>query len=95
MEYSRYLKPFTLILGAIVLLITFFSFIIRTLPAYSGTTDVLMFVGMDDPTYQLRRIEQIIANYPNVAWFDPMTYFPSGSPCTGDRSSPSLGPLSV
>lgn len=91
MEYSRYLKPFTLILGAIVLLITFFSFIIRTLPAYSGTTDVLMFVGMDDPTYQLRRIEQIIANYPNVAWFDPMTYFPFGQPMHWGPLFPFLG----
>ncbi len=91
MEYSRYLKPFTLILGGIVLLITFFSFIIRTLPAYSGNADVLMFVGMDDPTYQLRRIEQIIANYPNIAWFDPMTYFPYGQPMHWGPLFPFLG----
>ena len=91
MEYSRYLKPFTLILGGIVLLITFFSFIIRTLLAYSGNADVLMFVGMDDPTYQLRRIEQVIANYPNIAWFDPMTYFPYGQPMHWGPLFPFLG----
>ncbi|MDD3574489.1 MAG: oligosaccharyl transferase, archaeosortase A system-associated [Methanospirillum sp.] len=91
MEYSRCFKPFTLILGGIILLLTFFSFIIRTLPAYSGNADVLMFVGMDDPTYQLRRIEQVIANYPNVAWFEPMTYFPNGQPMHWGPLFPFLG----
>jgi dolichyl-diphosphooligosaccharide--protein glycosyltransferase len=91
MEYTRYLKPFSILLGVIVLLITFFSFIIRTIPAFSSQADVLMFVGMDDPTYQLRRIEQVIANYPNVAWFDPMTYFPYGQPMHWGPLFPFLG----
>jgi dolichyl-diphosphooligosaccharide--protein glycosyltransferase len=91
MEYTRFIKPFTLLIGGIVLFLTFFSFIIRTLPAYSGTSDVLVFVGMDDPTYQLRRIEQVIANYPNIAWFDPMTYFPFGQPMHWGPLFPFLG----
>ena len=91
MDYTRYLKPFTLILGAIVLLIALLSFLIRTFPAYSGNADVLMFVGMDDPTYQLRRIEQVIANYPNIAWFDPMTYFPYGQPMHWGPLFPFIG----
>lgn len=91
MDYTRYLKPFTLILGAIVLLTALLSFLIRTLPAYSGNADVLMFVGMDDPTYQLRRIEQVIANYPNIAWFDPMTYFPYGQPMHWGPLFPFIG----
>ncbi|MFH0968759.1 MAG: oligosaccharyl transferase, archaeosortase A system-associated, partial [Methanobacteriota archaeon] len=36
--------------------------------------------GMDDPTYQLRRVELTIANFPNFEWFDPMTFFPEGQP---------------
>ncbi|PWR75670.1 oligosaccharyl transferase, archaeosortase A system-associated [Methanospirillum stamsii] len=91
MKYSRFLNPFTLILGVAVLLLTLISFIIRTLPAYSGNPDVLLFVGMDDPTYQLRRIEQVIANYPNVSWFDPMTFFPNGQPMHWGPLFPFIG----
>ena len=57
-----------------------FSFILRTLPAWTGNSDIITYVGMDDPMYQLRRIEETIANYPNISWFDPMTYFPAGQP---------------
>jgi dolichyl-diphosphooligosaccharide--protein glycosyltransferase len=31
-----------------------------------------------DTWYSMRQIEQIIANYPGYAWFDPMTAFPTG-----------------
>ena len=91
MEFSRFLKPFPLLLGGIILLLTLFSYLIRTLPAYSGNADVLMFVGMDDPTYQLRRIEQVIAHYPSVGWFDPMTYFPYGQPMHWGPLFPFIG----
>ena len=45
-----------------------------------GDTDVLMLVASDDPLYNLRQVEQILANFPNYAWFDPMTLYPHGSP---------------
>ncbi|NLV27521.1 MAG: oligosaccharyl transferase, archaeosortase A system-associated [Methanomicrobiales archaeon] len=91
MKFSKYLQPFTIIIGIALLLIASLSFFIRTIPAFSGNTDVLLFVGMDDPTYQLRRIEQVIANYPNVSWFDPMTFFPYGQPMHWGPLFPFIG----
>jgi dolichyl-diphosphooligosaccharide--protein glycosyltransferase len=44
-----------------------------------GNNDILSFVASDDPLYNLRQVELIIANYPNYAWYDPMTLFPTGS----------------
>jgi len=43
-----------------------------------GNTDVLMMVASDDPLFNLRQVEQIIANFPNYAWYDPMSLFPTG-----------------
>jgi dolichyl-phosphooligosaccharide-protein glycotransferase len=68
----------------IVALITFFSLFalwLRLLPLLvKGDTDVLMLVASDDPLYNLRQVEQILANFPNYAWFDAMTMYPHGSP---------------
>ncbi len=72
--------PGVILLWVVIALFAVFSFIIRTLPAFSGNPDVLSNVGMDDPTYHLRQIEQMLQNFPNYAWFDPMTYFPAGQP---------------
>jgi len=66
----------------IVGLVTFFSLFalwLRLIPMLSGNSDILTAVGSDDPLYNLRQVEQIIANFPNYAWFDPMTLFPLGS----------------
>src|SRR5512138_703800 len=64
-------------------LITFFSLFalwLRLLPMFNmGNTDVLMMVASDDPLYNLRQVEQILANFPNYAWFDPMTMYPQGT----------------
>ena len=92
MVYSRNLfSKFSIIIGGIIALLILLSFFIRTIPFFSGITDPLVFVGIDDPTYQLRRIEQVIANYPNVAWFDPMTYFPYGQPMHWGPLFPFIG----
>ena len=68
----------------IVGLISFFSLFalwLRLLPMLTmGNTDVLMLVASDDPLYNLRQVEQILANFPNYGWFDPMTMYPQGSP---------------
>ena len=68
----------------IVGLISFFCLFalwLRLLPMLlMGDTDVLMLVASDDPLYNLRQVEQILANFPNYAWFDPMTMYPHGSP---------------
>ena len=73
-------RRFYLIVG----LISFFSLFalwLRLLPMVNmGDADVLMLVASDDPLYNLRQVEQILANFPNYGWFDPMTMYPHGSP---------------
>jgi oligosaccharyl transferase (archaeosortase A-associated) len=67
----------------IVGLISFFSLFalwLRLLPMFTmGNTDVLMLVASDDPLYNLRQVEQILANFPNYGWFDAMTKYPNGT----------------
>jgi dolichyl-diphosphooligosaccharide--protein glycosyltransferase len=67
-----------LIIG-LVALFSIFALWLRLLPMLNmGNTDVLMMVASDDPLYNLRQVEQILANFPNYAWYDPMTFFPTG-----------------
>ncbi len=67
-----------LIIG-LVAVFCIFALWLRLLPMLNmGNTDVLMMVASDDPLYNLRQVEQILANFPNYAWFDPMTFFPKG-----------------
>jgi len=69
-----------LIIG-LVALFSIFALWLRLLPMLNmGNTDVLMMVASDDPLYNLRQVEQILANFPNYAWFEPMTLFPTGQP---------------
>jgi oligosaccharyl transferase (archaeosortase A-associated) len=67
----------------IVGLISFFSLFalwLRLLPMLTmGNTDVLTLVASDDPLYNLRQVEQILANFPNYGWFDAMTQYPNGT----------------
>jgi dolichyl-diphosphooligosaccharide--protein glycosyltransferase len=44
-----------------------------------GSTDILNIVGSDDPLYNLRQVEQILANYPSYNWYDVMSLYPTGS----------------
>ncbi len=67
-----------LIIG-LVALFCGFALWLRLLPMLNmGNTDVLLMVASDDPLYNLRQVEQILANFPNYAWYDPMSLFPSG-----------------
>lgn len=67
------------IIGLLVVFTTI-SLALRLVPMLSiGNTDILSWVASDDPLYNLRQVELIIANYPNYAWYDPMTLFPTGS----------------
>lgn len=67
----------------VILLLVIFSAIslwMRLLPMFSiGNADILSMVASDDPLYNLRQVELILANYPDYAWYDPMTLFPVGS----------------
>jgi oligosaccharyl transferase (archaeosortase A-associated) len=67
-----------LIIGLLVIFIIL-ALWIRLLPAeLLGVTDPLNLAGSDDPLYNLRQIEQMIQHFPNYAWFDPMTLYPTG-----------------
>jgi oligosaccharyl transferase (archaeosortase A-associated) len=67
-----------LIIGLVALFCAF-ALWLRLLPMLNmGNTDVLMMVASDDPLYNLRQVEQILANFPNYAWYDPMSLFPTG-----------------
>ncbi len=67
----------------IIALIAFFAilaFWIRMIPAMQiGNQDILSFVGSDDPLYNLRQVELMLANFPTYAWWEPMTLFPYGT----------------
>jgi len=69
----------TQLIIVLVALFSLFALWLRLLPMLNmGNTDVLMMVASDDPLYNLRQVEQILANFPQYAWFDPMTLFPTG-----------------
>jgi dolichyl-phosphooligosaccharide-protein glycotransferase len=69
-----------LIIGLVVLF-SVFALWLRLIPMLTmGNTDILSMVASDDPLYNLRQVEQILANFPNYAWYDPMTFFPTGMP---------------
>jgi dolichyl-diphosphooligosaccharide--protein glycosyltransferase len=69
------------IITGLVSFFCIFALWLRLLPLFTGGNgDVLMLVASDDPLYNLRQVEQILANFPNYAWFDPMTMYPHGSP---------------
>ncbi|MCX6692313.1 MAG: oligosaccharyl transferase, archaeosortase A system-associated, partial [Methanoregula sp.] len=68
-----------LIIGLIIIF-SLFALWLRLIPMFNlGNTDVLNIVGSDDPLYNLRQVEQILANFPSYNWFDVMTLYPSGS----------------
>ena len=68
------------IIVGLVAFFSVFAFLVRLLPMFGmGNTDILSMVASDDPLYNLRQVEQIIANFPQYAWFDPMTLYPTGS----------------
>lgn len=67
----------------VIACVTFFSLFalwLRLLPMFNmGNADILSLVGSDDPLYNLRQVEFLLANNLNYQWFDPMTLYPSGS----------------
>jgi dolichyl-diphosphooligosaccharide--protein glycosyltransferase len=68
-----------LIIG-LVAIFSLFALWLRLIPMFTmGTTDILNVVGSDDPLYNLRQVEQILANFPSYNWFDVMTLYPTGS----------------
>ena len=62
----------------VLFILTFFTLWIRVLPLLTLNTDILNIVAMDDPMYNLRQTEQMLAHFPHYAWFEAMTLFPTG-----------------
>ena len=78
MDYTR-LKPYySYIILAIIVFFMLFSIWIRGLSA--ATIDVTHYITYysSDAWYNFRQIELMIHNFPNYAWFDPMTAYPIG-----------------
>jgi len=68
------------VIAFLIALFSLFALWLRLLPLFTmGKTDVLSMVASDDPLYNLRQVEQILANFPNYSWFDPMSYYPIGT----------------
>lgn len=64
------------------ILIVFFiiALWLRLVPLFSaGAADPLTMVASDDPIYNLRQVEQLLANFPAYAWFDAMSQYPAGT----------------
>jgi dolichyl-diphosphooligosaccharide--protein glycosyltransferase len=73
-------KHRTYIVLALLVISAIFMFWIRIIPLLNlGNGDVFSLVQPDDPIYALRQIDLTLANFPNYAWFDPMTQYPVGS----------------
>ena len=68
------------LIALFLVILSVITLYIRILPFFAiGTGDPLNFVSMDDPLFKLREVEQTIQNFPNYAWFDPMSYYPFGA----------------
>jgi dolichyl-diphosphooligosaccharide--protein glycosyltransferase len=64
----------------LVALFSLFALWLRLLPLFTmGNSDILSIVASDDPLYNLRQVEFLIANHLQYQWFDPMTLYPNGS----------------
>ncbi len=73
-------KHRTYIILALLVISSVFMFWLRIIPLLNlGNGDVFNLVQPDDPMYALRQIDLTLANFPNYAWFDPMTQYPVGS----------------
>jgi len=69
-----------------------FALLLRLLPMFGmGNADILSMVASDDPLYNLRQVEQILAHFPAYAWFDPMTQYPVGSNIYWGPLFPTIG----
>lgn len=70
-------RPY-IIIGVIVLLTLLPLWVRGFIPAADMVTpDGVNLLG-NDPWYNVRQVEQTVANFPGYAWFDAMTLYPSG-----------------
>ncbi|MDD1692981.1 MAG: hypothetical protein LUQ05_07345, partial [Methanoregula sp.] len=78
MEHFDLKNRRNLLIICLIALFSVFALWLRLLPMLNmGNTDILMMVASDDPLYNLRQVEQILANFPTYAWYDAMSFFPT------------------
>ena len=76
MDLDKY-RPY-IIIGFIVLFTLLPLWTRGFIPAADMVTpEGVNLLGID-PWYNLRQVEQVVANFPGYAWFDAMTLYPSG-----------------
>ena len=79
MELLNNPKCKALFIISVLVILSAFTLWIRLTPLLQlGNGDILNLVGSDDPQYNLRQVESLLANFPKYAWFDPMTTYPTG-----------------
>ncbi|MGB4052377.1 MAG: STT3 domain-containing protein, partial [Methanoculleus sp.] len=75
-DLSKY-RPY-IVIGFVVL----FTLLVIWMRGYIPAADMVTSEGVNllgvDPWYNLRQVEQVVANFPNYAWFDAMTLHPTG-----------------
>ncbi|MCK9579444.1 MAG: oligosaccharyl transferase, archaeosortase A system-associated [Methanoregula sp.] len=80
MESVSFKKYRSVLIVGLVAFFTIFALWLRLLPMFNmGSTDIMSMVASDDPLYNLRQVEQLLANNLEYAWFDPMTLYPGGA----------------
>ena len=73
-------NPRNYLIAGLVILLSLFALWLRLIPMFHmGNTDILNMVAMDDPLYNLRQVELILANFPGYGWFEAMTNYPYGT----------------
>jgi len=81
MVHLDFLNRRNLFIAGIVAFFIIVCLWMRLLPMIlsGGHTDTLLMVASDDPLYNLRQVEQLLANHFTYTWFDPMTQYPVGT----------------
>jgi len=73
-------NPRNYLIAGLVIFLSLFALWLRLIPMFHmGNTDILDMVAMDDPLYNLRQVELILANFPGYGWFEAMTNYPHGT----------------
>jgi dolichyl-phosphooligosaccharide-protein glycotransferase len=73
-------NPRNYLIASLVIIFSLFTLWLRLIPMFNmGNTDILNMVAMDDPLYNLRQVELILANFPGYGWFEVMTNYPTGT----------------
>ena len=69
-------QPYIII--GIIILFALLTFWTRGIPSEGLITAEGVNLLGNDPWYNLRQVEQTVANFPGYAWFDAMTFYPTG-----------------